>query len=87
MIFQLNSRQSGRHIAEETKDKKEGNDGGKEGAANVKTCTLLLNNGASGPVVLSHGNERKKPQLHHTWIGLHGYSQTPCPGKGENPAH
>ena len=26
-IFQLNSRQSGRHVAEEAKDKKEGNDG------------------------------------------------------------
>ena len=55
MIFQLNSRQSGRHIAEETKDKYEENDGGKEGAANVKTCALLLNNSASGPVVVNHG--------------------------------
>ena len=35
-------KKSGRHIAEEAKDKKEeeGNDGGKERAANVKTCTL-----------------------------------------------
>ena len=41
-IFQLNSRQTGRHIAEEAKDNKEGNDGGKEGAANIKTCTQLL---------------------------------------------
>jgi len=50
----LNLRQSGRHIAEEAKDEKEGNDGGKEGAANVKTCALLLNNSASGPVVVNH---------------------------------
>ena len=55
MIFQLNSRQSGRHIVEEAKDKKEGNEGGKEGAANVKTCTLLLNNSVSGIVVVNHG--------------------------------
>ena len=56
MIFQLNSRQSGRHIAEEAKDKKEeGNDGGKVRVANVKTCTLLLNNSANGPVVVNHG--------------------------------
>ena len=33
--------------AEEAKDKKEGNDGGKERAANVKTCTLLLNDSAN----------------------------------------
>ena len=32
-IFQLNSRQSGRHIAEEAKDKKEGNNGGDEETA------------------------------------------------------
>ena len=44
MIFQLNLRQSGRHAAEEAKDKKEGNEGGKEGEADVKTCALLLNN-------------------------------------------
>ena len=25
------------------------------GTANVKTCALLLNNGASGPVVVNHG--------------------------------
>ena len=43
------------YIAEEAKDKKEGNEGGKEGAANVKTCTLLLNNSASGPVMVYHG--------------------------------
>ena len=55
MIFQLNSRQSGRHIAEEAKDKNEGNDGGKEGAGNIKTCTLLLNNGASGLFMVNHG--------------------------------
>jgi len=54
-VFQLNSRQSGRHIAEEAKDKKEGNDGGKEGAANIQTCALLLNNSASEPVVMNHG--------------------------------
>ena len=53
MIFQLHSRQSGRHIAEETKDQKEGNDGRKEEAANVKTCALLLNNSANGPVVVN----------------------------------
>ena len=77
--------------SEEAKFKKEGNDGGKEGAANVKTYGLLLNNSASGPVVVNHGWERKKmqkkPHLHHTRIGLHGCSQTPCMGKGENPAH
>ena len=38
----MNSRQSGRHIAEETKDKYEENDGGKEGAANIKFCALLI---------------------------------------------
>ena len=42
MIFQWNSRQSGRHIFEEAKDKKEGNEGGKEGTANIKTCALLI---------------------------------------------
>ena len=63
-------------MAEEaTKDKKEGNDDGKEGAANVKTCTLLLNNSANGPVVNPgserkrwKNKERKKPQLQHTGI-------------------
>ena len=55
MIFHLNSRQSGRHTAEEAKDKIEGNDGRKEGAANVKSCALLLNNSANGPVVVNHG--------------------------------
>ena len=55
MIFQLNSGQSGRCITQEAKDKKEGNDGGKEGSANVKTCVLLLNNSASGPVTVNHG--------------------------------
>jgi len=44
-----------RHTAEEAKDKKEGNDGGKERAANVKTCALLLNTSANGPVVVNHG--------------------------------
>ena len=29
--------------------------------------------------------ERNKLQLHHTRIGLHRCSQTPYPGKGENP--
>ena len=29
-VLQLNSRQSGRNIAEEAKDKKEGNDGGEK---------------------------------------------------------
>ena len=55
--IQLNLRQSGRHTAEEAKDNKEGNDAGKEGAANVKTCTLLvlLNNSANGPVVVNYG--------------------------------
>ena len=48
-------RQAYTDIAEETKFKKEGNDGGKEGAANVKTYGLLLNNSASGPVVVNHG--------------------------------
>ena len=50
-------RQAYTDIAEEAKDKKEGNDGVKEGAANVKTCTLLvlLNNSANGPVVVNHG--------------------------------
>ena len=57
MIFQLNSSQSGRLIAEEAKDKKnkKGNDGGNEKAANGKTCTLLLNNSAKGPVVVNNG--------------------------------
>ena len=61
-IFQLNSRQSGRHIlyqlydiAEEANDKKEGNDGVKKGTANVKTCALLFNNSASRPVLVNHG--------------------------------
>ena len=54
-IFQLNSRQSGRHVAEEAKDKKEGNDGVKKGTANVKTCALLLNNSACRPVLVNHG--------------------------------
>ena len=54
-VFHLNSRQSGRHTAEEAKDKIEGNGGGKEGAANVRSCALLLNNSATGPVVVSHG--------------------------------
>ena len=55
--IQLNSRQSGRHTAEEAKDNTEGNDAGKGGAANVKTCTLLvlLNNSANGPVVVNYG--------------------------------
>ena len=44
-------RQAYTDIAEEAKDKKEGNDGRKEGAATVKTCTLLLNNSANGPFV------------------------------------
>ena len=100
MIFQLNLRQSGRHIyiAEEAKgkDKKEGNDGGKKGAANVKICALLLNNSASGQWdscgeswmrKKKDGKERKTPQLHHTRIGLHGCSQTLCPGKGGNLVH
>jgi len=51
----LNPRQSGRHTAEEAKFKKEGNDVGKEGVANIKTCGLLCNNSASGPVVVNHG--------------------------------
>ena len=55
MIFQLNSGQSGRRITQETKDKKEGNEGGKEGTAKVKICALLLNNSANGPVVVNHG--------------------------------
>ena len=53
-LFQLNLRQSGRPIAEEAKDKKEGNDGGNEGAANVKICALLLNNSANGPIHRPH---------------------------------
>ena len=56
MIFQLNSRQSGRHIAAEAKDKKAGNVGGKEGAANVKTVPYYL---IILPVVLNHGLIRK----------------------------
>ena len=56
MIFQLNSSQSGRLIAEEAKvQKKRGNDGGNEKAANGKTCILLLNNSANGPVVVNNG--------------------------------
>ena len=35
----------------EPKTKKEGNDSEKEGAANVNTCALLLNNSARVPVV------------------------------------
>ena len=31
-----------RQAAEETKDKYEENDGGKEGAANIKFCALLI---------------------------------------------
>ena len=63
------------------RQQKRGNDGGKERASNVKTCTLLLNNSANGPVVVNHGWERNKPQLHHTRIGLHGCSQNPARGK------
>ena len=56
MIFQLISRQSGRHyIAEEAEDKKGGNDGGKERAASVKTSALLLYNSVNGPVVVNRG--------------------------------
>ena len=32
----------------------EGNDCGKEGAANIQTCALLLNNSANEPVVVNH---------------------------------
>ena len=79
-------------MAEEAKDKKEGNDGGgKEGAANVKTCALLLNNSASRPVVVNCDKKEKdgkeRSQLHHTRIGLHGCSQTPCPGKRGKTLH
>ena len=51
-----------RPIAEEAKDKKEGNDGGKKGAANVKTCALLLNNSAScgEPWIRKKKAEKKK---------------------------
>ena len=89
----MNLRQSGGHTAEEAKDRKEGNDGGKEGAANIKTCALLLNNCQWASCVESwirkkkDAKEIKKPQLYRTRIGIHGCSQTPCPGKGGNPAH
>ena len=90
-IFQLNSRQSGGHIAEEAKDKNKGNDGGKEGAANVKTYALLLNNSANGPVAVNHGwGEEKKMRKKEATITSHKDRPTwmlarPLPGERGKP--
>ena len=58
-------------MAEEaTKDKKEGNDDGKEGAANVKTCTLLLNNSANcGESWIRKKMKRKETSRNYTTQG------------------
>ena len=73
----MNSRQSGRHIADEAKDKKEGSGGGKEGAANVKTCALLFNNIANGPVVMNQDKKEKKMQKKEAAVTLHNKDRPP----------
>ena len=55
------------------------------GTANVKTCALLLNNGASGPVVVNHGGKRKrlgekKRRLHTSHKDIQMYMWPPARG-------
>ena len=94
MIFQLNSSQSGRLIAEEAKDQKKIK---KEMMVEMKKqpterlvpyYLIIVPRGQLWWIMdkkEKDKKERNKLQLHHTRIGLHRCSQTPYPGKGENP--